>query len=124
MSEFGLMVQEMQEDRRDESLEILQRETEPDHVYDQFTKAMKAVGIFVRREVDPLKQRILELEQQVEMLKSGGITYKGVWQPGTYRQGQLVTSGGSLWHCNVETCSRPGENSDFTLCVKRGKDAA
>lgn len=86
---------------------------------------VKAVGQFVREQLEPLRQRIAELEGEVELLKAGGIKYMGVWQPGTYLRGQLITSGGSLWHCNRETVSRPGDSgNDWTLCVKRGKDAA
>jgi integrin beta 3 len=48
--------------------------------------------------------------------------YVGVFKEGTtYRPGDMVTHGGSLWHCNDETTMKPGDGP-YTLCVKRGRD--
>jgi hypothetical protein len=49
---------------------------------------------------------------------------QGVFADGkTYVQGDVVTWGGSQWHCNEETSSKPGEGSKaWTLVVKRGRD--
>lgn len=50
--------------------------------------------------------------------------YKNVYQDsGTYEAGNVVTFGGSAWHSNVdENKSKPGTNSDWSLCVKKGRD--
>lgn len=51
--------------------------------------------------------------------------YRGVYAPGkAYGRGDCVTWGGSLWHCNVDTVTRPGDGDPaWTLAVKRGRDA-
>ena len=41
---------------------------------------------------------------------------------GSYQPGTLVTHAGSMWHCYVDSRSRPGESPDWTLAVKRGSD--
>jgi hypothetical protein len=53
-----------------------------------------------------------------------GLTYLGVFQEGKqYEVGELVTWGGSMWHCNEATELKPGEGSKaWTLAVKRGRD--
>jgi hypothetical protein len=51
--------------------------------------------------------------------------YRGVFEAGRdYVRGDTVTSGGSLYHCNVAaTAARPGDGStDWTLSVKHGRD--
>jgi hypothetical protein len=50
--------------------------------------------------------------------------YRGVYVDGkTYDRGDGVTWGGSEWHCNETTTSKPGEGSKaWTLKVKRGRD--
>lgn len=52
------------------------------------------------------------------------IRYTGVYQDHvTYNAGDLATYGGSTWHCNSETTSKPGDGSKaWTLMVKRGRD--
>lgn len=49
--------------------------------------------------------------------------YRGVFREGvTYQHGDTVTFGGSTWHCNADTCEKPGEGSAvWTLSVKRGR---
>ena len=53
-----------------------------------------------------------------------GMSYEGVYQDGkSYDAGQLVTWGGSSWHCNEATDTKPGDGSKaWTLMVKRGRD--
>jgi len=53
-----------------------------------------------------------------------GLRYCGVFVEGkAYDLGDAVTWAGSLWHCNAETTTRPGESSKvWTLIVKRGRD--
>jgi len=50
--------------------------------------------------------------------------YRGVFQEGkAYERGDLVTWGGSVWHCNAETPEKPGDGSkSWTLAVKKGRD--
>ena len=53
-----------------------------------------------------------------------GLSYEGVYQEGkAYEPGQLATWGGSAWHCNEPTTSKPGEAAQaWTLMIKRGRD--
>lgn len=53
-----------------------------------------------------------------------GLRFAGVYVEGkTYDLGDLVTWGGSSWHCNETTTSKPGEGAKaWTLMVKRGRD--
>lgn len=48
--------------------------------------------------------------------------YKGVWSAGEYQKGSTVTWGGSVWHCNEATDTKPGEGGAWTLAVRRGRD--
>jgi hypothetical protein len=52
------------------------------------------------------------------------LRYQGVYREGaSYAVGDVVTWGGSQWHCNDATTSKPGEGSKaWTLAVKRGRD--
>jgi hypothetical protein len=48
--------------------------------------------------------------------------YLGVFKEGTeYRRGDIVTWGGSQWHCDKDTTAKPG-TEDWTLSVKKGRD--
>lgn len=51
--------------------------------------------------------------------------YQGVFKSGQqYQQGDTVTWGGSLWHCDYQTGDKPGEptSKGWTLAAKRGRD--
>lgn len=50
--------------------------------------------------------------------------YRGVYlENKTYDRGDCVTWGGSEWHCNEMTTTKPGDGSKaWTLKVKRGRD--
>ncbi|MFP3549746.1 hypothetical protein SB861_03390 [Paraburkholderia sp. SIMBA_049] len=56
------------------------------------------------------------------------LIYRGVYEYGRhYDAGDVVTFGGSLWHCNSATGAKPDERVDeaikpWTLAVKRGRD--
>lgn len=80
----------------------------------------EAIGARLRGHDD----RLAALERrlaQVEATK--GIAYRGIWTEGTlYSRGDFATSGGSCWHANCETYSKPGESPDWTLAVKCGRD--
>jgi hypothetical protein len=72
----------------------------------------------IKTAVKPLEQRIRELEQRP------GLKYVGVYSEATqYNPGEFATWDGSLWHCNASTRTKPGTSADWTLSVKRGKDA-
>lgn len=50
--------------------------------------------------------------------------YRGVFKEGeTYHLGDIVTWGGSLWHCRAETQEKPLDNAGaWQLAAKRGRD--
>jgi hypothetical protein len=52
---------------------------------------------FVRGEV--------KLERQVKLAT---LIYRGVWREGEYERGDVVTWGGSAWHCQQQTKDKPG----------------
>ena len=83
-----------------------------------------AVKDFVARAISPAENRIAALEARIVALESRKqLSYAGVWKEGeAYAAGEIVTLGGSAWHCNAPTSSRPGDDSSFTLMVKRGRD--
>lgn len=52
------------------------------------------------------------------------MVYKNIYKDGeSYSEGNIVTYAGSTWHSNIdENKSKPGTNSDWTLCVRKGRD--
>lgn len=79
------------------------------------------VGVrqYVTQELEPLRSRLAALEKCEQNLG-----YRGVWQAaGRYRRGNFVSHDGSMWHANTDTCAKPGTSNDWSLAVKRGKDA-
>jgi len=70
--------------------------------------------------LQPLKQRIADLEARP------ALKYAGVWDEArTYQPGEFTTHNGCLWHCNeTNNSARPGSGSAvWTLAVKAGRDA-
>jgi hypothetical protein len=52
-----------------------------------------------------------------------GLQYCGVYVRGkTYDAGEVVTDGGSAFHCQRLTGAAPGSSPDWVLMVKRGRD--
>jgi hypothetical protein len=48
---------------------------------------------------------------------------QGVYVDGrSYTKGDVVTWGGSQWHCNEDTVTKPETSKAWTLIVKRGRD--
>jgi len=92
------------------------------HAAQEVTRAMRAA-------IDPLKQRIAKLEAELaeakaQIAEARAVKYCGVWRQQTYSKGSFVSHAGSMWHANVDTDGRPNESHiDWTLCVKRGRDA-
>lgn len=70
------------------------------------------------RLIRSLDSRIAEMEAK----KS--IEYRGIWSSSEYYcKGDFVTWGGSMWHANTNTRSKPGTDATWRMAVKSGKDA-
>jgi hypothetical protein len=84
---------------------------------------IQAIALFIKDQVKeavaPLKARLAELEALPKL------KYCGVWHPeGQYVEGNFVTHGGSLWHCNAKSTGRqPGNSDDWVLAVKDGRNS-
>ena len=49
--------------------------------------------------------------------------YRGIFSEGeTYGKGDMVTWGGSCWHCSAETTDKPGSSDHWQLAVKKGQN--
>ncbi len=70
------------------------------------------------------KSRTSEVAQLRELLTAkSAVAYRGVWRPGGYKAGDMVTHGGSMWHANRDTDESPAAGSGtWTLAVKKGRD--
>lgn len=70
-----------------------------------------------------IDDRIAELEKRLE---AKAFRYVGTWEQNRlYSPNEFVTHNGSLWHCAVATCVRPGDGSQsWKMAVKAGRDAA
>ena len=76
--------------------------------------------------VGRLEDELIEARAVIAKLEARPtLSYKGTWQTTQeYRPGDFATFGGSLWHANEETVSRPGSgDGNWTLVAKRGRDA-
>lgn len=61
-------------------------------------------------------------EEKAFTFKWPTMIYRDVFKDGAeYQQGDVVTWGGSLWHCNKATTAKPGTD-DWTLAAKKGRD--
>ncbi len=60
-----------------------------------------------------IEQRLAKVESAIEERK-----WCGVWNGGAYRAGNEVTHDGSKWHANIDTESKPGTDSAWTLYEK------
>lgn len=78
-----------------------------------------ADGIATLEELDArIEARFAELQ-----VRTFADVYQGVFEPDkSYTRGLLTTWGGSLWLSLNQTRSKPGENDDWRLVVKRGAD--
>lgn len=62
----------------------------------------------------------------VRDIKVKSIIYREIWREGEYEAGDVVTWGGSVWHCQQKTADKPGMSAAWKLMVKHGapgKDA-
>lgn len=82
---------------------------------------------------DAVSDLIADLEARVAHLtaalvdtrkKAAGMVYRGIWRDGTKAApGDTFTHGGSIWHCDAPTETRPGDDpAAWTLACKRGRD--
>lgn len=71
-------------------------------------------------EIAQLREELSELRKIATRAASG---WKGVWSPAQdYARGQLVTCGGTLWHCNADgTTEKPGTGASWSLMVKNSR---
>jgi hypothetical protein len=77
-----------------------------------------AIAPVLKELIEPLREKIAELENRPH------VQYRGVWKEGQpYGTGSMVTHEGSVWHANRATMQRPGAGDDWTLAVRRGRDA-
>lgn len=52
------------------------------------------------------------------------VIYRGVWREDeTYQRGDMATWAGSVWHCDNDNCTSKPDSGNWTLAVKRGRDA-
>jgi hypothetical protein len=87
-----------------------------------FVEMMGRVVAAIHQQTD---QKIAALEIKISRLESAMSEFKfvGQWQPHkSYRAGNFCSLGGQIFHCDRDTDSRPGTNSDWTLAVKSGRD--
>lgn len=63
-------------------------------------------------------------ETTIERFALPAMQYRGVFIPGPYEKGDVVTWGGSAWHCVEDTSDKPGEpgSKGWLLMVKKGRD--
>jgi hypothetical protein len=86
---------------------------------------LKSVGAFVADQIDKrATKRIEELEKKISSLetKMANWKYCGVWSAGKFVEGNFVSHNGSLFVCLWDTEAKPGTDSSWQLCCKRGKD--
>lgn len=79
-------------------------------------------------DIQPKDERTLELifeqgdRREIYELVFPVVVYRGVFKDGDeYDRGDMVTWGGSLWHCDTPTKDKPGTES-WTLAAKKGRD--
>lgn len=78
-----------------------------------------ADGIATREEIEA----IVEHRYADTQVRTFADVYQGVYESTKlYTRGLLATWGGSLWLSQAETRSKPGENGDWKLVVKKGAD--
>lgn len=86
-------------------------------------KRLKAIKVEHAAEISALTKRINHLEVECKQLRSQRMKYCGVYRPDTtYREGDVVTFKGQLWHADHDTQTEPEGVGAWTLCVRRGRD--
>jgi hypothetical protein len=80
----------------------------------------------VRAERNAIRRRLEKLEERVGDLRQSSTAYRGVWreEDTPYREGELCTHKGGLWHCWSVTTDKPGSSSAWQLMSKtNGRDS-
>jgi len=83
-------------------------------------KAATAAVRGILEELDLAADQIAQLRAEVKELRGSALRYRGVWSAvNSYGRGDLATTGGSLFHCNVDGATeKPGTSSQWTLTAK------
>lgn len=69
-----------------------------------------------------IQTRTTEGEKTEHTFAMPVLIYRGVWAPGAFNKGDVVTWGGSAWHSQAnDNKSEPGKNDDWKLMVKEGR---
>ena len=81
------------------------------------------VKTYFKREAENLRAEIrAEVEERIRAVETRTLRYVGTHTEGRqYVPGEMVSHGGSLWHAETSTVSRPGSDSSWRLCLKRGE---
>src|SRR5688500_4616052 len=84
-----------------------------------------AAGVIetIKRAVDPLKEKVAQLESEVAALKvtPKSLDYHGTWQRAAlYNRHEGTTHKGAIWVCVAETSrgNEPGSSPDWQLATK------
>jgi len=74
----------------------------------------------ILQELELAADQVAELRAEVKELRGSSLRYRGVWSAvNDFRRGDLTTTGGSLYHCNVDGATeKPGTSSQWTLTAK------
>ena len=92
-----------------------------DHLQTLCAALSNVVGKEFRDLHEGLSSRIADLESRVYVTETTQLRYRGTWKPGTYNEGSVVTSSGSMWIAKSVTSERPGNGATaWQLTVKRG----
>jgi hypothetical protein len=82
----------------------------------------EAIAPVMREYVD---RRLGELALRMDVLESRAaeLKYCGSWNSArSYKRGNFTTSGGSLWHAEIDSTGvRPGDGDTWKLAVKSGQ---
>lgn len=82
-----------------------------------------------RMDVEGRTTRVVHIDskgvESVEEHKYPGMIYRGVYRDGNkYEAGDVVTCGGSMFHCQKDDPEgKPGSSDDWVQCVKKGRDS-
>jgi hypothetical protein len=80
---------------------------------------VKTLGLVVRTINEETDEKLRSLEARLLEF-----AYRGQWvENRQYRRGNFVTLG-SVWHAAVDTRSKPGTDSDWTLVIPKPRDGA
>ena len=76
-----------------------------------------AVGELIHAAEQRLEVKLAAVEAATEL------RFVGQWQEHkSYKAGNFASTGGQIWHCNVDSNSRPGSDNSWTLACKSGRD--